>query len=91
MILCHFFQPVLDSRYIATGRIQQKTPFPNISSIAIEVRLSRHCTEMAILILLHACSFPRELFTEKLPSNKSLRWFRYFGFQASRSCDIYSG
>jgi hypothetical protein len=49
-----------DPRYIAWGRPQQKTLFPNNSSIVIEVCLPFHCIETAVLLLLHACSFPQE-------------------------------
>jgi hypothetical protein len=52
------FQLALDPPYIASGRTQQKTPFPNNSSIVIEVCLPRHCIEMAVLLLLRARSFP---------------------------------
>jgi hypothetical protein len=66
---CHLFwiiSPTAISRdclsssgYIALGRPQQKTSFPNHSSIVIEACLPRHCIE-TVVILLHACSFPRE-------------------------------
>jgi hypothetical protein len=46
--------------HIASGRPQQKTPFPNNSCIVIEVCLPRRCTQTAVLLLLLACSFPRE-------------------------------
>jgi hypothetical protein len=39
-------------RYIASGLSQQKTPFPNSSSIVIEVCFSRRCRETAVLLLL---------------------------------------
>jgi hypothetical protein len=45
-------QPATDPRYIASGRPQQKTPFPNNSSVVIEECLSRCCL----------FSFPREPF-----------------------------
>jgi hypothetical protein len=50
---------ILDPRYIVSGRAQQKTPFPNNSSIVIEVCLPRCCIETAVL-LLSAFSFPQE-------------------------------
>jgi hypothetical protein len=53
-------QPTLDPRYIASGRLQKKTPFPNNSSVVIGVCLPRRCIEAVILLLLRACSFPRE-------------------------------
>jgi hypothetical protein len=49
-----------DTRYIASGRPPQKTPFPNNSSIVIKVCLLRCCTETVVLLLLRPCSFPRE-------------------------------
>jgi hypothetical protein len=64
----------------ASGRIQQKTPFPNNSSIVIEVCLPRRCIETVDLLLLRAYSFP---LTESLSNNERLLWFRYSGFQAS--------
>jgi hypothetical protein len=50
----------LDPRYRASGRPQQKTPFPNNSSVATEVCLLRRCIETAFLLLFRACSFARE-------------------------------
>jgi hypothetical protein len=52
-------QPALHPRYIASGRPQQKSRFPNSPSIVIEVCLPRSCIETAVLLLLRACSFPR--------------------------------
>jgi hypothetical protein len=49
----------LDTLYITSGRIHQTTPLPNNSSIFTEVCLPRRCTEYAVLLLLHACSFPQ--------------------------------
>jgi hypothetical protein len=46
--------------HLALGQTQQKTPFPNNSSIVIEVCLCHHCIETAVLLLLYACSFLRE-------------------------------
>jgi hypothetical protein len=43
------------SRYIASGRPQQETPFPRNSSTVIKVCLSRRCREKAVLLLLSAC------------------------------------
>jgi hypothetical protein len=53
-------QPVFDPRYMVSGQIQQKTPFPNNSFIVIEICLSHCCIETAVLILLRACLFPQE-------------------------------
>jgi hypothetical protein len=47
-------------RYIASRRPQQKTPFPKNFPIVIEACLPRRCIEMVVLLLLGACSFPRE-------------------------------
>jgi hypothetical protein len=44
----------------ASGPPQRKTPFPNNSCIVREVCLPRRCIETALLLLLRACSFPRE-------------------------------
>jgi hypothetical protein len=49
-----------DLRNEASGQTQQKTPFHNNSSIVTEVCLPRRCIETAVLLLLCACSFPRE-------------------------------
>jgi hypothetical protein len=73
----------LNSCYIAWERPQKKTAFPNNSSIVIEVCLPRLCIETAVILLLHACSFTRDLFTESLPNYERLLWLRYSGFQAS--------
>jgi hypothetical protein len=43
---------------IASGRPEQKTPFPNNSSVVIDVCLSRRCIETAVILLLCVCSFP---------------------------------
>jgi hypothetical protein len=40
------------SRCMASGRPQQKTPFPNNSSIVIEACLPRRCIETTVLLLL---------------------------------------
>jgi hypothetical protein len=69
--------------YIASGRLQQKTPFPNNSSLVIEVCLIRRCIETAILRLLIGYSLPHDLFIEPLSSNGRQVWFHYSGFQAS--------
>jgi hypothetical protein len=61
------------SHYIASGRTQQKTRFPNNSSIVIEVCLPRRCIETAVLLPLPACSFRVNLFTEPLRSNELFR------------------
>jgi hypothetical protein len=50
----------LDPRYTASARIQQETQFPNNSYIFIEMCLHRRCIETTVLLLLRACSFPRE-------------------------------
>jgi hypothetical protein len=47
----NYSQLALDPRYIASGRPQQKTPFPNNSSVFIEVCLLRRCIETAVLLL----------------------------------------
>jgi hypothetical protein len=47
--------PALDPRYIASGRPQQKTTFPNNSSVVIEVRLLHRCIETVVLLLLSSC------------------------------------
>jgi hypothetical protein len=75
-------QPALDPRYIASGWIQQKTPFFNNSSIVIVVCLPSRCIETAGLLLC-ACSLPQEPVSESFPSNERLLWLRYSGFQAS--------
>jgi hypothetical protein len=49
---------LLDPRYTASGRIQQKISFPKNSSIIIEVCLPRRCIETVVLLLLCACLFP---------------------------------
>jgi hypothetical protein len=49
-----------DPRYIASGRPQKKSPFPNNSSIVIEMCLHHCCIETVVLLLLRVCSFPRE-------------------------------
>jgi hypothetical protein len=49
-----------DPRYIASGRPQQKSQFPNNSSIFIGVCLPCRSIETVVLLLLRACSFPRE-------------------------------
>jgi hypothetical protein len=49
-----------DPHYVASGRLQQKTPFPSNSSIVIEVCLARRCIETVVFLLLCACSFPRQ-------------------------------
>jgi hypothetical protein len=49
-------QPALDPCYRASGRIQQKTHFPNNSSITIEACLPRRTIETAVLLLLRAGS-----------------------------------
>jgi hypothetical protein len=46
--------------YIASGQPQQKTLFPNNSSVIIEVCLPCCCIETVVLLLLHACSFQQE-------------------------------
>jgi hypothetical protein len=58
-----------DSHYIASGRPQQKIPFPNNSSIiiSVEVFLPRRCIDTAI-VLLCACSFLRE------PVSRAVVW-----------------
>jgi hypothetical protein len=58
-----------DPRYIASHQPQQKTPLSNNSSIVIEACLLHHCIETAVLLLC-ACSFHRNLFTEPLPSKE---------------------
>jgi hypothetical protein len=60
------------SRYIASGRPPQKTPFPNNSSVVIEVCLPRRCIETEVIRLLLAYSLPRDVFTEQLPSDGRL-------------------
>jgi hypothetical protein len=52
-------QPALDSSYIASGRIQQKTSFCNNFSIVIEVCLL-HCYIETAVLLLREFSFPKE-------------------------------
>jgi hypothetical protein len=69
--------------YIASERSQQKTPFPNNSSIVTEVRLPRRCTKQQFFYCWVPVHFHRNLFTEPLPSNERLLWLRYSGFQAS--------
>jgi hypothetical protein len=54
-------QLALGPRYIASGQPQQKTLFPNNSSLVIEVCLPCRCIETAVLLLLRACLFPQEL------------------------------
>jgi hypothetical protein len=51
--------PPASDRYIASGRLQQETPFPNNASIVIEVCLCDRRIE-TVVILLHARPFPRE-------------------------------
>jgi hypothetical protein len=46
------FQLAWGSRYIASGRPQQKTPLPKNFSMVIYVCLPRRCIETAVLILL---------------------------------------
>jgi hypothetical protein len=77
------FLPAWYPRYIASGWLQQKTRLPNNSSIVTEACLPRRCIQTAVLLLLHAYSFQREMFTESLPSNEQLLWLQYSGFQAS--------
>jgi hypothetical protein len=50
---------VMDARFIASGRPQQKTLFPNNSSDITEI-LPRRCMETAVLILLLPCLSPQE-------------------------------
>jgi hypothetical protein len=52
--------PALDPRYIASERLQKKTPLPNNSSIVIVACLPRRCIETAVLLLLRGALFPRE-------------------------------
>jgi hypothetical protein len=66
------FSAAWDLRYTASGRPQQKTPFPNNSSTIIEVCLPRRYKEAVVLLLLRSCSFSGNLFTESLPSNERL-------------------
>jgi hypothetical protein len=47
-------------RYMASGRIQQKTLFLNNSSVVVEVCLPCHCIETAVFLLLCLCSYPWE-------------------------------
>jgi hypothetical protein len=70
-----------DPRYTASGRIQQKTAFPNNSSVVTEVCLPRRCIDNAILFFVR-CHFCRNLFTESLSSNKRLFWLRYSSLHA---------
>jgi hypothetical protein len=51
----------LISRYIASGRPQQKTPFPNNSPIVTELIFSCRCIDTAVIRLLIAHSFPRKI------------------------------
>jgi hypothetical protein len=51
--------PAFNPRYIASDRLQQRTPFPNNSSVVIEVCLPHCCIGTVVLLLLRACSFPR--------------------------------
>jgi hypothetical protein len=73
----------LDPRYIASGRPQKKTPFPNNSSIVIEMCLPFRCTETQLFYCCVRLHISRNLFTESLPSNEHLIWLHYSGFQAS--------
>jgi hypothetical protein len=74
-----WFSATWGPHYIASGRSQQETPFPNNSSIVIEVCLPRRCIETVVLLLLPACTFPQELFTGSLPSNERLLGRHYPG------------
>jgi hypothetical protein len=55
-----FIQPAMDSRYVAQGRIQQKTPFPNNPFNVIEMCLPRRCIEVAVLLFFPSFSFLQE-------------------------------
>jgi hypothetical protein len=72
-----WFQLTWDPRYIASGRPQWKTPFPNSSSIVIEVCLLRRCMEtlqfFCCCVRVHSRGYP---FTEPLPSNELIPAFR---------------
>jgi hypothetical protein len=59
-----YLLPSLDLRYIASGRMQQKTPFPSLSHL-------NYC------LLIH---YREKVFTETLPSNERLFWLHYSGF-----------
>jgi hypothetical protein len=83
-ILCHngtlvtWMNPQLFwDRYIALGRPQQKTLFPNNSSIVIEVCLPRHRIETAVLLLL------RVFISEGTCLLSCCLAMNYSGFQAS--------
>jgi hypothetical protein len=54
-------------RYIASGRTQQKTSFPNNYSIVIDMCLPRRCIQTAVLLLSFAYSFPRECVNRVVP------------------------
>jgi hypothetical protein len=73
----------LSSCYIDLGRPQQKTLFPNNSSVVIEVCLPHRCVEMVVLPLVHGIHFGGNLFTKSLPSNERQLLLCSSGFQAS--------
>jgi hypothetical protein len=68
--------------YKTSGRPQKKPPFPNNSSIAIEVCLPGLCIGSRSTIVTFVY-FRGNLFTELLPNSERLLWLRYSAFEAS--------
>jgi hypothetical protein len=66
------------SRYIASGRHQRKTPFPNNSSVVTEVCLPHRCIETVFLRFLLAYSFLREPVYRVVPQQRTSTLFPLF-------------